>query len=43
MQKVRVIKDKNGNVLTSEESVLRKWKEYFKEVISEENEKAEHR
>jgi len=36
--KVRVIKDRNGNVQTSEESVLRRWKEYFEELINVENE-----
>ena len=36
---VRVIKDANGNVLTSEESVLRRWIEYFEELMNEENER----
>ena len=36
---VRVIKDANGNVLTSEESVLRRWMEYFEELMNEENER----
>ena len=35
---VRVIKDANGNVLTSE-SVLRRWMEYFEELMNEENER----
>ncbi|KAK3546837.1 hypothetical protein QTP86_003064 [Hemibagrus guttatus] len=30
VQQVRVIKDRDGRVLTSEESVQRRWKEYFK-------------
>lgn len=38
MQQIRVIKDGDGNGLTSEESVLRRWKDDFKELISEENE-----
>ena len=36
---VRVIKDTNGNVLTSEENVLRRWMEYFAELMNEENER----
>ena len=39
VQQAWVIKDRNGNVLTSKESILRGWKEYFKELINEENEK----
>ncbi|KAK3512985.1 hypothetical protein QTP70_034000 [Hemibagrus guttatus] len=35
---VRVIKDRDGRVLTSEESVQRRWKEYFEELMNEENE-----
>ncbi|KAK3514140.1 hypothetical protein QTP70_005072 [Hemibagrus guttatus] len=31
VQQVRVIKDRDGRVLTSEESVQRRWKEYFEE------------
>ncbi|KAG2465922.1 CFDP2 protein, partial [Polypterus senegalus] len=38
VQQVRVIKDKDGNVLTSEESVLSRWKEYFERLMNEENE-----
>ncbi|KAK3546072.1 hypothetical protein QTP70_019989, partial [Hemibagrus guttatus] len=34
VQQVRVIKDRDGRVLTSEESVLRRWKEYFEELRS---------
>ncbi|KAK3525998.1 hypothetical protein QTP70_011806 [Hemibagrus guttatus] len=37
VQQVRVIKD--GRVLTSEESVQRRWKEYFEELMNEENER----
>ena len=36
---VRVIKDADGNVLTSEESMLRRWMEYFEELMNEENER----
>ncbi|KAK3527802.1 hypothetical protein QTP86_006872 [Hemibagrus guttatus] len=39
VQKVRVIKDRDGRVLTSEESVQRRWKEYFEELMNEENER----
>lgn len=27
--KVKVVKDKDGNILTSEDSAFRRWKEYF--------------
>ncbi|KAK3551164.1 hypothetical protein QTP70_013896, partial [Hemibagrus guttatus] len=39
VQQVRVIKDIDGRVLTSEESVQRRWKEYFEELMNEENER----
>ncbi|KAK3553518.1 hypothetical protein QTP70_004198 [Hemibagrus guttatus] len=39
VQQVRVIKDRDGRVLTSEESVRRRWKEYFEELMNEENER----
>ncbi|KAK3528838.1 hypothetical protein QTP70_011762 [Hemibagrus guttatus] len=39
VQRVRVIKDRDGRVLTSEESVQRRWKEYFEELMNEENER----
>ncbi|KAK3533362.1 hypothetical protein QTP70_018785 [Hemibagrus guttatus] len=39
VQEVRVIKDRDGRVLTSEESVQRRWKEYFEELMNEENER----
>ncbi|KAK3518526.1 hypothetical protein QTP70_001497 [Hemibagrus guttatus] len=39
VQQVRVIKDRDGRVLTSEESVQRRWKEYFEELMYEENER----
>ena len=37
VQKVRMMKDKDGNVMTDEESVLRIWKEYYKRLVNEEN------
>ncbi|KAK3510361.1 hypothetical protein QTP70_005658 [Hemibagrus guttatus] len=39
VQQVRVIKDRDGRVLTSEERVQRRWKEYFEELMNEENER----
>ncbi|KAK3563208.1 hypothetical protein QTP86_018266, partial [Hemibagrus guttatus] len=39
VQQVRVIKDRDGRVLTSEESVQRRWKENFEELMNEENER----
>lgn len=39
MQQVRVIKDGNGNVLTLEDSVPKRWKEYFVELMNEDNNK----
>lgn len=29
----------DGNVLTSKESMLRRWKEYFEELVNVENER----
>ena len=37
IQQVRVMKDAEGNVLTSKESVTRRWKEYFEKLTNEEN------
>ncbi|KAK3568617.1 hypothetical protein QTP86_010634 [Hemibagrus guttatus] len=39
LQQVRIIKDRDGKVLTSEESVQRRWKEYYEELMDEENER----
>ncbi|KAK3532193.1 hypothetical protein QTP86_009472 [Hemibagrus guttatus] len=39
VQQVRVIKDRDGRVLSSEDSVQRRWKEYFEELMNEENER----
>ncbi|KAI5098774.1 hypothetical protein C0J45_10913 [Silurus meridionalis] len=36
---VRAIKDEDGSMLTSEESVLRRWREYFEQLMNEENER----
>ena len=33
------MKDKDGKVMTDEESVLRIWKEYYKGLMDEENER----
>ena len=38
---MRVIKDKEDKVLTSEDSVMRRWKEYFEELMNVENEREE--
>ena len=37
VQRVRVIKDKNGNVMVSSEAVLKRWKKYFEKLMNEEN------
>ena len=37
VQQVRMMKDNDGTVLTDEESVLRRWKEYFEGLMNEEN------
>ena len=42
VQHMRLIKDRDGKIITSEESVLRRRKECFKELLNEENER-EHR
>ena len=34
---MRVIKDKNGNVMVNSEPVLKRWKEYFEKLINKEN------
>ena len=34
---IRQIKDKNGRVLSKEESIIARWKEYFKKLLNEEN------
>ena len=37
VQLVRMMNDKDGNVMTDEESVFRIWKEYYKGLMNEEN------
>ena len=39
VQHVRVLKDDYGNVMISSEAVLKRWKEYFKKLINEENDR----
>lgn len=39
IQQVRVIKDADGHVLTSDHQVLNRWKEYFEKLLNEENER----
>ena len=39
VQHVRMMKDKDGKVMTDEESVLGIWKEYYKGLMNEENER----
>ena len=39
VQQVRMMKDKDGNVMTDEKSVLRIWKEYYMWLMNEENER----
>ena len=39
VQQVSMMKDKDGNVMTDEESVLRIWKEYYMGLMNEENER----
>ena len=39
VQQVRMMKDKDGNVMTDEESVLRMCKEYYMGLMNEENER----
>ena len=34
-----MMKDKDGKVMTDEESLLRIWKEYYKGLMNEENER----
>ena len=38
-----MMKDKDGKVMTDEESVLRIWKEYYKGLMHEENERERER
>lgn len=38
---VRLVKDRNGNVLTHEESMMGRLKEYFEKLMNKENDKKE--
>ena len=37
VQHVKVIKDKNGNVMVNSEAVLKRWKEYFEKLMNKKN------
>ena len=37
VQQIRVVKESDGRVLTSQGDVLKRWKEYFKVLMNEEN------
>ena len=37
VQQIRMMKDRDGKVMTDEESVLRIWKEYYMGLMNEEN------
>ena len=39
VQHVRVLKDKNGNVMVGSEAVLKRWKEYFEKLMNKENDR----
>ena len=39
VQQVRMMEDNDGNMMTDEESVLIIWKEYYKGLMNEENER----
>ena len=39
VQLVRVLKDENGNVMVSSETVLKRGKEYFEKLMNEENDR----
>ena len=39
LQYVRVLKDKNSNVMVSSEAVFKRWKEYFKKLMNEEKDR----
>jgi hypothetical protein len=41
MKEVVIIKDKKGQVLTDEEKIKEKWKEYYDELLNIENEREE--
>ena len=39
VQHVRVMKDKNSNVMVNSEAGLKRWKEYFEKLMNEENDR----
>ena len=39
VQDVRIIKDENGYVIISSETMLKRWKDYFEKQINEENDR----
>ena len=39
VQHARVIKDRDGNILTDARSVTGRWKDYFEGLMNEENER----
>ena len=39
VQQVRIIKDGKGDILTSEEDILERWRGYFENLMNEENER----
>ena len=39
VQHVRVIKDKNGNIMVNSKAVLKRWKEYFEKLMNKENDR----
>lgn len=39
VHQVRVVEDRDGSVLTGASRVMGRWKEYFEELMNEENEK----
>ena len=39
VQHVRVIKDKNDNVMVNSEEVLKRWKDYFEKLMNKENDR----
>ena len=36
---MRLIEDMDGNIITNEEDVLRRWKKYFEELLNDEKER----
>ena len=38
-QHVRILKDKNGNVMVNSKAVLKRWKEYFEKLMNKKNDR----